>query len=101
MLTSKERNFLRGLGNELSPVVIVGKNGVTDTVLEQLDQVLATRELVKCRVLPHTDLETGEVAKSLAEASGGEVVQVIGRNMLIYRRPEPGKASFLPWSTEG
>lgn len=101
MLTNKERNFLRRFGNELTPIVIIGKNGVTTPVLEQLDQALSAKELVKCRVLPHTDLEVNEVATHLAETSGAEVVQVIGRNILIYRQPEIGKTSVLPWLVEG
>ncbi len=100
MLTNKERNFLRRIGNELSPIVIVGKGGINDNVVEQLDQALTARELVKCRVLPHTDNDPREVADTLAERTGAEVVLVVGNNMLLYRRPEPGKPSKLNWPAE-
>jgi RNA-binding protein len=85
MLTSKERSYLRGLGNKLEPILIIGKGGVTDQIEEQLDEALTARELVKGRVLPHTEYEVDEVASDLAERVQAEVVQVIGRNILFYR----------------
>ncbi|MCL6588622.1 MAG: YhbY family RNA-binding protein [Firmicutes bacterium] len=85
MLASKERSNLRRLGNKLAPVLIIGKSGVTDQVEEQLDQALTARELVKGRVLPHTQFEVEEVAAELASRTQAEVVQVIGRNILFYR----------------
>lgn len=100
MLTNKERNFLRARGNELNPIVIIGKSGVTDTIIEQLDQALVARELVKCRVLPHTEFEASEIALKMARATQAEVVQVIGQNMLLYRKSAPGKPSKLNWPAE-
>lgn len=100
MLTNKERNFLRGLGNEMNPIVIVGKGGLSDNIVAQLDEALTARELVKCRVLPHTEYEPYEIAEALALRTNSEVVQVVGRNMLIYRRPPLGQTSKLEWPTE-
>lgn len=100
MLSNKERNFLRALGNEMDPILIVGKGGITDNVREQLDEALSARELVKCRVLPHTEFEPAEISRELAEDANAEVVQVVGRNMLLYRKPAPGKKSKLPWPAE-
>lgn len=97
MLTNKERNFLRALGNELGPIVMVGKGGLTDNIVEQLDQVLTTKELVKCRVLPNTESNPNEIAAALSLKTNSEVVQVVGRNMLIYRCPPLGKPSKLEW----
>jgi RNA-binding protein len=90
LLNSKQRSILRGLGNELEPILIIGKGGVTPHIIEQLDQVLTTRELIKGRVLPHTDLDPRKVAEELASETGAEIVQVIGRNILFYRQPQPG-----------
>lgn len=100
MLTNKERYFLRSLGNELSPIVIVGKGGVSESIFAQLDEALTARELVKCRVLPHTQYDPAEVAQELTVKTGSETVQIIGRNILIYRRPKPGKPSKITWATE-
>jgi RNA-binding protein len=100
LLTNKERNFLRSLGNELSPIVIIGKGGLTPNIIDQLEEALTARELVKCRVLPHTEYDPYEIAGALSEQTHSEVVQVVGRNMLIYRRPPVGKTSKLGWPTE-
>ncbi|HOJ77527.1 MAG TPA: ribosome assembly RNA-binding protein YhbY [Bacillota bacterium] len=98
-MLNKQRNFLRALGNEMQPIVIVGKSGINENLLEQLDQALTARELVKCRVLPHTPFDTREIAEELALKTNSEIVQVVGRNMLLYRKPT-GKESKLPWPTE-
>jgi len=100
LLTNKQRNFLRTIGHELRPLLIVGKNGVTAEVVEQLNQALTARELVKGRVLPHTEFEVREVADELAERTGADVVLTVGRNLLLYRPPVPGTPSKLPWPEE-
>lgn len=84
----------------MEPLLIVGKGGITENVCEQLEQALTARELIKCRVLPHTEYETAEVAEELAKSANAEIVQVVGRNMLIYRKPSANKKSKLPWPTE-
>ncbi|TCL63039.1 RNA-binding protein [Hydrogenispora ethanolica] len=101
MLTSKQRSILRSMGNELEPILIVGKGGITANTIEQLDQALSARELVKGRVLPHTEWDTRETASELAEATGADVVQVIGRNILFYRPPETGRSPRIDLSGEG
>lgn len=89
MLTSKQRSYLRSLGNEMEPILIVGKGGVTDNVVEQLDEALTARELVKARVLPHTEFDVKEIGEALSRETVSEIVQIIGRNILFYRNPPP------------
>lgn len=95
MLTSKQRSMLRSIGNDLDPIITVGKSGITDNLIEQLDQALTARELVKGRVLPHTSFDTAEIATELADKTSAEVVQVIGRNVLFYRTPNDGASKLL------
>jgi len=95
LLTSKQRSKLRALGNELDPILTVGKNGITDHLIEELDTALTARELVKGRVLPHTVFDVTEIANELATRTTAEVVQVIGRNILFYRAPREGASSKL------
>jgi RNA-binding protein len=95
VLTSKQRSILRSMGNNLDPVLTVGKSGITDKVIEQLDQALTARELIKARVLPHTAFDVAEIAADLAAKTAAEVVQVIGRNILFYRTPPMGAPSKL------
>lgn len=86
MLTGKQKRYLRSLGNELEPILIIGKGGIAPNVLAQADEALAARELIKGRVLPNSLEDTGNVAEELAAQVGAELVQVIGRNFLLYRR---------------
>ncbi|HEX7715250.1 MAG TPA: YhbY family RNA-binding protein [Bacillota bacterium] len=97
MLTSKQRSFLRALGNEMEPILTIGKGGISATVIEQLDQALSARELIKARVLPHTEYESRSIAEEMATAINCEIVQVIGRNILFYRQAQPGVSSKIPW----
>jgi len=100
MITSKQRSFLRSLGNELEPILTVGKGGLSETIVIQLEQALTARELVKGRVLPHNEWDPTEIATELATKTKAEVVQVIGRNILFYRAPAPGTPSKLNWFQE-
>jgi RNA-binding protein len=87
MLTSKQRSYLRSLGNGMEPILIIGKGGITDNVVEQLDQALTARELVKVRVLPHTEFDVNEIGETLSRETVSEIVQIIGHNILYYRTP--------------
>jgi RNA-binding protein len=100
VLTSKQRSMLRSLGNDLDPILTVGKSGVNDNLIEQLDQALTARELIKARVLPHTAFDVAEIAAELADKTAAEIVQVIGRNILFYRAPFNGAPSKLNWTRE-
>ena len=85
MITTKQRAFLRGLGNALDPLMQIGKEGVTENVLESANLLLEARELVKIRVLKNADESTRTVAEEVAGRLGAEVVQVIGNNFILYK----------------
>ena len=85
MLTGKEKRFLRSLANTMEPIVQVGKAGVNESVLFSLQEALQARELVKVRVLKNCLDEVQDVAQELVLQSQSELVQVIGRNVLLYR----------------
>lgn len=92
MLTAKQKRHLKALGSVLDPVVQIGKAGVVSMVIDSTKDVIAARELVKVRVLKNSPQEPTESIRLLAEAIGAELVQVIGRNGLLYRRhPEKPK----------
>ena len=90
MLTGKEKRFLRSLANTMEPIVQVGKAGVNESVLFSLQEALQARELVKVSVLKNCLDEVQDVAQELVLQSQSELVQVIGRNVLLYR-PNPKK----------
>lgn len=85
MLTSKERAYLRGLANELRTIFQVGKGDISDNLIEQVSGALDTRELIKLRVLETSGLTAREAAGEIADATGSEVVQVIGTRFVLYR----------------
>lgn len=85
MLTGKQKGFLRSMGNEMDPILQIGKGGVTEAVIAQTDETLEARELIKGRVLPNSMEDVQRAAAELAERTSAELVQVIGRNFLIYR----------------
>ncbi|MEW6427847.1 MAG: ribosome assembly RNA-binding protein YhbY [Thermodesulfobacteriota bacterium] len=85
-LTSKQVRYLRGLGHHLEPVVMLGREGVTDNLLKALAACLTARELIKVKLQQNCPLGKEEAAAALAEASGAAVVQILGKTILFYRR---------------
>lgn len=95
-LTGKQKRQLRSLGSTLDPVVQIGKAGVIESVVESADGALRTRELIKVRVLQNSPEEPASAIEALATATGAELVQVIGRNGLLYKQnPEKPKIEFV------
>ncbi len=86
MLTSKQRAKLRGLANPMETILQVGKGGINDPLIKQVDDALTARELIKMRVLETSPESLREIAGKLAEATNSEVVQTIGTRFVLYRR---------------
>lgn len=86
MLTTKQRAQLRGMANTLPDTLIIGKEGVTEAVERQLDELLDSHELVKGKVLESAMLTPRTVSEALCEASGADPVQVIGAKFVLYRQ---------------
>jgi RNA-binding protein len=93
MPSSKLRKTLRAAGHHLSPVVQVGKEGVTDALLAQLDEQLLAHELVKVKIGTESPEDRYEVAERLGGAAGALVAQILGRTVLVYRK-HPEKPKF-------
>lgn len=85
-MTSKRRAELRGQANRLEPLFQVGKGGISDALIAQTNDALRVHELIKLKVLLESAPETPrEIAEKLAEATGSQVVQVIGGSMIFYK----------------
>src|SRR5512132_3331158 len=95
MPSTKLRKALRAAGHHLSPVVQVGKDGVTDAVLRQLDEQLGAHELVKVKIGTESPEDRFEAAERLGDAAGAQVAQILGRTVLVYRK-HPEKPKFEP-----
>jgi len=84
-LTSKQKSYLRGLGHHLTVKAMLGKDGITEQVLKTVEETIAAHELIKVKVqenFPHDRHQAGDL---LAEASRTQLVQVLGRTLLLYR----------------
>ncbi len=86
MLDSKTRAKLRSLANQMETILQVGKNGIGEALIKQVDDALTAREMIKLSVLETAPDAPKDTAAALAEAVGCEVVQVVGRKMTLYRK---------------
>ncbi len=84
-MNTSERAKLRSIAMKEKPITQIGKNGITETVLRQVDEQLTARELVKISVLRNADDDVRTVAEQLAAALGAEVVQTLGFKITLYR----------------
>ena len=84
-MTSKQRSKLISLAMNLSATVQIGKNGLTDSVIEQISASLEDHELVKIGVLRTADLSAKTMIAEVAEKTGAEPVQAIGNKIVLYR----------------
>ena len=99
-ITSKERAELRAEAHKLSPLVHVGHQGLTDALLQTIDDALRTHELVKIALAKTTDVKPKDASHEMAEKVGADVVQTIGRTCTLYRHnPElkRKKGDEPPW----
>ncbi len=96
MLTGKQRSYLKALANPLKPVIQLGKEGITDAFINQVNETIEKRELVKVHVLESCALPIDEVADIVAMRTRSEFVQSIGRKFVIYRKHKEKPVIELP-----
>ena len=88
MLTSKERSELRAQANSIETTLIVGKEGVSEAVIAEAENLLTARELIKGKVLEAALMSAREVSDALCEATGADGVSCVGNKFVIYRYSE-------------
>jgi len=96
MLTGKQKRYLRSLANKEKAIFQVGKGGVNENMISQISDALEKRELVKVSLLQNCDETKEEVAEQLHEGTGGEIVQLIGSNIVLYKESIENKKIELP-----
>ncbi|NMB26889.1 MAG: ribosome assembly RNA-binding protein YhbY [Tissierellia bacterium] len=96
MLTGKQRSYLKGMANNMDPIFQLGKNGLTDNFIKQVEEALEAREIIKIKVLNNSPLDVTEVASDLAEMTDAEFVQSIGNKFVLYRESKENKKISLP-----
>ena len=95
-MTSKQRAYLKGLAMKLDPVFNVGKSSITPEFTSAIAEVLETREIIKISVLKNCLDEPREIAEVLAERTHSQVVQVIGKKIVLYKESKDNKKIELP-----
>ena len=95
-LSSKQRAYLKGLAMELDPIYQIGKASVTPEFVEGIREALEKRELIKISVLKNCADDPKELATIIAERSGSQVVQVIGKKIVLYKESRNHKKIMLP-----
>jgi RNA-binding protein len=90
-LSSRQRSRLRSLAHSLEPAVLVGRAGMTDAVVREVDDALEARELIKIR-LPGDREERADAAAEVAERTRSQLAGLVGRIAILYRRnPDPAR----------
>ena len=96
MLTGKQKRFLRSEAHHLKAIFQVGKEGVSENMIEQLNDVLEKRELIKIHVLQNCLDDKESVAEQIADGTGAHIVQIIGNQIVLYKESEENKQIKLP-----
>ena len=95
MLNSRQRAQLRGLANSMETIFQVGKGGINDQLIKQVDEALEKRELIKVTVLENSMLNPKETGFEIAEKLGAEYVCATGRKLVFYRRSKNPKVEHI------
>ena len=95
-MTSKQRAYLKGLAMNIEPVFQVGKSGLTPEITEAVLEAFNTRELIKLAVLKNCLEDPKEIAAVIAERTHSQVVQVIGKKIVLYKESKNHKKINLP-----
>ena len=95
-MTTKQRAYLKGLAMNIDPVYQIGKSSITPEFTAGIAEVLEARELIKISVLKNCADDPRELAEMLAERTGAQVVQVIGKKIVLYKESKKNKKIELP-----
>lgn len=91
MLTSKQKSYLRSLAQTEPALFQIGKEGLSDNLIQTVDDALRTHELVKIKLLKTVSDDVNEIIFDLAMNTKSEVVQKIGRVFVLYRKAKEPK----------
>lgn len=95
MLTGKQKSYLRSEAHHLQPIFQIGKGGLTQPIIKQIEEALEARELIKVSILQNCEEDKNDIADRLQEA-GIDVVQVIGKILILYKESKEKKRIILP-----
>lgn len=95
-LTTKQRQYLKVKAAELKPVVMIGKNGITESVIEEIKSSIEHHELIKVKAKAEDREQRDELAQYLAKQSESTVVQFLGNNLTLFKQAKKNSKFSLP-----
>ena len=95
-MTSKQRAYLRSLANSVTAILQIGKNGINDNLIKQVDDALEARELIKVSVLETAPEEKRILAEDLASSTNSILVQIVGNKITLYRERKKNSKIVIP-----
>lgn len=95
-MTSKQRSYLKGLASNITPIFQIGKSSLTPEMIEAFHDALEKRELIKISVLKNCADDPNELAQIIAERTNSQVVMVIGKKIVLYRKAKKNPKIELP-----
>lgn len=96
MLTNKQKRFLRGKSHVIQPIFQVGKAGVNENMITQMNEALEVRELIKVSILQNNMEDNDSVATDIVKGTGANVVQLIGSTIILYKKSVNNPTLQLP-----
>jgi RNA-binding protein len=96
MITSKQRSYLKSISNRIKAIFQLGKGGIDDNFLKQIDEALENREVLKISILESSGFETREASEIICEKLKCEGVLAIGSKLVLYRKSEKNPKIVLP-----
>lgn len=95
-MTSKQRAYLKGLAMTMDPIIHVGKSSVTPELINSVNEAIEKRELIKITILKNCMDDPREIAEKISERTKSQVVQVIGKKIVLYRKNKEKSKIVLP-----
>ena len=95
-MTSKQRAYLRVLANTIDPIFQIGKNGLTDVLIQQLDDALEARELIKITILETAPENVKDLGNKISERTNSIFVQAVGNKITLFRQKKKNSKINLP-----
>ena len=96
MITTKQRAYLRGLANTIEPIFQIGKSGISNNLIKQIDDALEARELIKISVLETAPDNVRNLGEEIAQNTNSICVQTIGNKITLYRARKKDAKIILP-----
>jgi RNA-binding protein len=84
-LSSKQKKYLKGIGHHLSPVILIGKEGLSQRLIEAATLELQNHELIKIKIGNNSNIAKQDAVLTIPQSTGSELVQLIGKTLLLYK----------------